>query len=102
MRPGRVILRVAPYLGYGAAVFGLCLYVTFPYDLLAQYASRHWAPPGMHVETHGVESLFPPGVQVKRAAVAFDAKAGRQEVARIEELRVRPPLAGAVNGQTGG
>lgn len=101
MRPGRVILRVAPYLGYGAAVFGLCLYVTFPYDLLAQYASRHWAPPGMHVETHGVESLFPPGVQVKRAAVAFDAKAGRQEVARVEELRVRPRWLALLTGRPG-
>ena len=58
MRPGRLILQMAPYLGYGVAVFGLCLYVTFPYDLLAQYASRHWVPSRIHVKTDGVESLF--------------------------------------------
>ena len=101
MRPGSLLLRVAPYLGYGVAVFGICLYVTFPYDLLAQYASRHWVPSGVHVNTHGIESLFPPGVQVQRAAISFDETAGRQEVARVADLRVRPSWLALVTGKPG-
>ena len=101
MRPGRLILRAAPYLAYGVAVFGLCLYVTFPYDLLAQYGSRHWVPPGLHVETYGVESLFPPGLQMQRAAVAVDATAGRQEVVQVGDLRLRPNWLALVTGRPG-
>ena len=101
MRPGRLLLRVAPYLGYGVAVFGLCLYVTFPYGLLAQYGARHWVPPGVHVNTHGIESLFPPGVQVQRAAISFDETAGRQEVAQVASLRVRPSWLALVTGRPG-
>ena len=101
MRPGRLILRLAPYLGYGVAVFGVCLYVTFPYDLLAQYGARHWAPPGLHVETHGVESLFPPGVRAQRAALAFDGTAGRREVVRVGDLRLRPAWLALLTGRPG-
>jgi len=101
VRPGRLILRAAPYLAYGVAVFGLCLYVTFPYDLLAQYGSRHWVPPGLHVETYGVESLFPPGLQMQRAAVAVDATAGRQEVVQVGDLRLRPNWLALVTGRPG-
>ena len=101
MRPGRLILQMAPYLGYGVAVFGLCLYVTFPYDLLAQYGSRHWVPAQVHVKTDGVESLFPPGVRVRRATVAVDETAGRQEVAQVADLRVRPDWLALVTGRPG-
>ena len=101
MRPGRLLLRVAPYLGYGVAVFGICLYVTFPYDLLAQYASAHWVPSGVHVSSHGIESLFPPGVRVQRAAISFDETAGRQEVARAANLRVWPSWLALLTGRPG-
>ena len=83
------------------AVFGLCLYATFPYDLLAQYGSRHWVPPGLHVETSGVESLFPPGVQVRRAAVAIDGRAGREEVVRVGDVRLRPSWLALLMGRPG-
>ena len=101
MPSGRLLLRVAPYLAYGVAVFGICLYVTFPYDLLAQYAGRHWVPWGVHVSSQGIESLFPPGVQVQRTAIAFDETAGRQEVARVADLRVRPSWLALLTGRPG-
>ena len=90
MRPGRLLLRTAPYLVYGAVVFGVCLYVTFPYDLLAQYGAEHWTPPGVHVRANGVTSLFPPGLQAQRVAVSLDAAANRQDVVQLAGLRVRP------------
>ena len=90
MRPGRLLLRAAPYLVYGAVVFGVCLYVTFPYDLLAQYGAEHWTPPGVHVQANGVTPLFPPGMQVQRVAVSLDAAANRQDVVQVAGLRVRP------------
>ena len=98
---GRLFFRVAPYLGYGLVVFGLCLYVTFPYDLLAQYASRRWVPQRVHVETSGVESLFPPGVQVQQTALAVDGTTGRREVFQVADLRVRPDWLAMVTGRPG-
>ena len=99
MRPGRLILRAAPYLVYGVVVFGVCLYVTFPYDLLAQYGAEYWAPPGVHVQASGVKSLFPPGVQAQRLAVSLDAAAGRQDVVQVAGLRVRPGWLGLAIGR---
>ena len=90
MRPGRLLLRVAPYLVYGVVVFVVCLYVTFPYDLLAQYGVEHWAPPGMHIQANGVKSLLPPGLQAQRVAVALDAVADQQDIVQVAGLRVRP------------
>ena len=90
MRPGRLLLRAAPYLVYGVVVFGVCLYVTFPYDLLAQYGAEHWTPPGVHVQASGVKPLFPPGMQAQRVAVSLDAAANRQDVVQVAGLRVRP------------
>ena len=90
MRPGRLLLRAAPYLVYGAVVFGVCLYVTFPYDLLAQYGAEHWMPPGVQIQASGVKSLFPPGLQAQRVAVSLDAATNRQDVVQIARLRVRP------------
>ena len=90
MRPGRLLLRAAPYLVYGAVVFGVCLYVTFPYDLLAQYGAENWTPPGVQIQASGVKSLFPPGLQAQRVAVSLDAATNRQDVVQIARLRVRP------------
>ena len=90
MRLGRLFLRVAPYVVYGAVVFGACLYVTFPYDLLAQYGAAHWAPPGVQIWATGVTPLFPPGMQAQRLAVSLDTVMGRQDVVQVAELRVRP------------
>ena len=101
MRPGRLFLRVAPYLAYGVVVFGICLYLTFPYDLLAQYAARHWIPSGIHVDTYGIESQFPPGVRVQRAALYLDQTAGRQAVAQVADLRARPHWLALVTGRLG-
>jgi type II secretion system protein N len=77
------------------------MYVTFPYDLLAQYGVRHWVPSRIHVKTFGVESLFPPGVQVQRAALSLDGAAGRQEVAQVAGLRIRPSWLALVTGRPG-
>lgn len=99
MRPGRLILRMAPYLAYGAVVFGVCLYVTFPYDLLAQYGAEHWVPPGVHIQATGVKSLFPPGVQAQRVAVSLDTAAGRQDVVQVAGLRVRPSWLALATGR---
>ena len=93
-----MLLRAAPYLVYGAVVFGVCLYVTFPYDLLAQYGAEHWVPPGVRVQANGVKSLFPPGVQTRRVAVSLDATAGRQDIVQVTELRVRPGWLALVTG----
>ena len=90
MRPGRLLLRAAPYLVYGAVVFGVCLYVTFPYDLLAQYGAENWTPPGVQIQASGVKSLFPPGLQAQRVAVSLDAATNRQDVVQIARLRVLP------------
>ena len=90
MRPGRLLVRAAPYLAYGVIVFGVCLYVTFPYDLLAQYGAAHWAPPGVHVLASGVKPLFPPGLQAQRLTVSLDAAADRQDIAHVAGLQVRP------------
>lgn len=90
MRPGRLLVRAAPYLVYGVIVFGVCLYATFPYDLLAQYGAAHWAPPGVHVLASGVKPLFPPGLQTERVAVSLDAVADRQDIAQVAGLQVRP------------
>ena len=99
MRPGRLILRAAPYLVYGVVVFGVCLYVTFPYDLLAQYGAEHWAPPGVQIQTAGVKSLFPPGMQAQQLAVSLDAAAGRQDVVQVAGLRVRPSWLALATGR---
>lgn len=99
MRPGRLILRALPYLVYGAAVFGVCLYVTFPYDLLAQYGAEHWAPPSVRIQASGVKALFPPGMQAQRVALALDAPAGRQDVVQAAELRVRPGWLALATGR---
>ena len=93
-----MLLRAAPYLVYGAVVFGVCLYVTFPYDLLAQYGAEHWMPPGVRVQANGMKSLFPPGVQARRVAVSLDAAAGRQDIVQVAELRVRPGWLALVTG----
>jgi type II secretion system protein N len=93
------MLRVAPYLVYGAVVFGVCLYVTFPYGLLAQYGAEHWAPPGVHVRASGVKSLFPPGVQARRVAVSLEAAAGRQDIVQAAGLRVRPSWLALATGR---
>ena len=90
MRLGRLLLRVAPYVVYGAVVFGACLYITFPYDLLAQYGAAHWAPPGVQIRATGVTPLFPPGLQTERLTVLLDAVNGRQDIVQVAELRVRP------------
>lgn len=99
MRPGRLLLRVAPYLVYGAVVFGVCLYVTFPYDLLAQYGAEHWAPPGVHIQANGVKSLFPPGLLAQRVAMSLDAVAGQQDLVHVAGLRVRPSWLALATGR---
>ena len=99
MRPGRLLLRVAPYLVYGVVVFGVCLYVTFPYDLLAQYGAKRWAPPGVRVQANGVKSLLPPGLQAQRVALSLDAAATRQDVAQVTGLRVRPSWLALATGR---
>ena len=99
MRLGRLILRAAPYLVYGVVVFGVCLYVTFPYDLLAQYGAEHWAPPGVQIQATGVKSLFPPGIQAQRVAVSLDAASGRQDVVQVAGLRVRPSWLALATGR---
>lgn len=99
MRPGRLLLRAAPYLAYGVMVFGVCLYVTFPYDLLAQYGAEHWAPPGVHVQASGVTSLFPPGIRAQRVAVSLDAAAGQQDIVQVAGLRVRPGWLALATGR---
>lgn len=90
MRPGRLILRAAPYLLYGVVAFGVCLYVTFPYDLLVQYGAEHWVPPGVQIQATGVTALFPPGMQARRMALALDAASACREVVQVTGLRVRP------------
>ena len=99
MRPGRLILRAAPYLAYGVVVFGVCLYVTFPYDLLAQYGAEHWAPPGIRVQADGVKSLFPPGMQARRVTMSLDAAAGRQDIVQVAGLRLRPSWLALATGR---
>ncbi len=99
MRPGRLIPRVAPYLVYGVVVFGVCLYVTFPYDLLAQYGAEHWAPPGVHVRADGVRPLFPPGLQAQRVTLSLEATANRQDVVQVTGLRVRPGWLALATGR---
>lgn len=99
MRPGRLFFRATPYLAYGVAVFGLCLCVIFPYDLLAQHGVRHWLPSGIQVKTDGVESLFPPGVRVGRAALSFSGTRGGKEVAQVANLRVRPGWLALLTGK---
>ena len=99
MRPGRLILRAAPYLVYGAAVFAVCLYVTFPYDLLAQYGAEHWAPPGVQIQTAGVKSLLPPGMQAQRLAVSLDTATGQTDVVQLTGLRVRPGWLALATGR---
>ena len=96
---GRLLLRVAPYLVYGVVVFGLCLYVTFPYDLLAQYGAERWAPPGVRVQANGVKSLFPPGIQAHRMAVALDAVADQRDIMHVTGLRVRPSWLALATGR---
>lgn len=90
MRLGRLLLRVAPYVVYGAVVFGACLYVTFPYDLLAQYGAEHWAPPDVQIRATGVTPLFPPGLQTERLTVSLDTVIGGQDIVQVAGLRVRP------------
>ena len=99
MRPGRLLVRAAPYLVYGVIVFGACLYATFPYDLLAQYGAEHWAPPGVHVQASGVKPLFPPGLQTQRLTVSLDAVADRQDVVQVAGLQVRPSWLALVTGR---
>ena len=99
MRPGRLLVRAAPYLVYGVIVFGACLYVTFPYDLLAQYGAEHWAPPRVHVLASGVKPLFPPGLQTERVAVSLDAVADRQDIVQVAGLQVRPSWLALVTGR---
>ena len=99
MRPGRLLVRAAPYLVYGAVVFGVCLYATFPYDLLAQYGAAHWAPPGVHVLASGVKPLFPPGLQTERLAVSLDAVADRQDLVQVAGLQVRPGWLALATGR---
>ncbi len=99
MRPGRLILRAAPYLVYGVVVFGVCLYVTLPYDLLAQYGVEHWVPPGVQIQATGVKSLFPPGMQAQRVAVSLDAAAGWQDIVQVAGLRVRPSWLALATGR---
>lgn len=99
MRPGRLLLRVAPYLVYGTVVFGVCLYVTFPYDLLAQYGAERWAPPGVHVQANGVKALFPPGLQARWVSMSLDASATRQDVVQLTGLRVRPGWLALATGR---
>ena len=99
MRPGRLLVRAAPYLVYGVIVFGACLYVTFPYDLLAQYGAEHWAPPGVHVLASGVKPLFPPGLQTERATVSLDAVADRQDIVQVAGLQVRPSWLALTTGR---
>ena len=98
MRPGRLLVRAAPYLVYGVIVFGVCLYVTFPYDLLAQYGAAHWAPPGVRVLASGVKPLFPPGLQTQRLTVSLDAAADRQDVVQVAGLQVRPSWLALATG----
>lgn len=98
MRPGRLLLRVAPYLVYGIVVFGVCLYVTFPYDLLAQYGAEHWAPPGVHVQASGVTALLPPGLRARQVSMSLDAAAW-QNVAQLTGLRVRPGWLALATGR---
>lgn len=99
MRPGRLLVRAAPYLMYGVIVFGACLYVTFPYDLLAQYGAEHWAPPGVHVLASGVRPLFPPGLQTERVTVSLDAVADRQDLVQVAGLQVRPSWLALATGR---
>ena len=99
MRLGRPILRVTPYLVYGVVVFGLCLYVTFPYDLLAQYAVEHWAPAGAYMQANGSRPLFPPGLRARRVAVSLDAAAAQQAAVQLTGLRVRPRWLALATGR---
>ena len=99
MRPGRLLVRAAPYLAYGVVVFGVCLYVVFPYDLLAQYGAAHWAPPGVQIQATGVTPLFPPGLQTERMTVSLDAVAARRDIVQIAGLRVRPSWLALATGR---
>ena len=99
MRLGRLLLRVAPYVVYGAVIFGACLYVTFPYDLLAQYGAKHWAPPGVRIRAIGVTSLFPPGLQTERLMVSLDTVIGGQDIVQVAGLRVRPGWLALATGR---
>ena len=99
MRPGRLLVRAAPYLVYGVIVFGVCLYVTFPYDLLAQYGAEHWAPPGVRVLASGVKPLFPPGLQTERVTVSLEAVADRQDIVQVAGLQVRPSWLALATGR---
>jgi type II secretion system protein N len=85
-----MLVQIVAYTLYAVVVFGVVLYMTFPYDLLQQRLVEWVSREGVRLTMARLRPAFPPGLRAHNVRLALDQVNPEHATVEIDTLRVHP------------